>query len=317
MKNFGLLLILLAVVLFAANWYIERRRKEAGVQAPQRGRRARQVATDPAQQEPDFTRPRPALGSFHVKGNEAQVTFDVPFPVEGDEVLADLLVGEAVEVVREKRHNLPISDVTDVVVFAGRENNREVGRMSLVTPGILPPPSRMTDILNLHSIGVDPLAAEFESGPIAIPETVQPSTSDDLSPLADAVRLPKAVETGLRTQGIDPDSMTAGDLVLGILTLFGYTVTPGMGEGHFNASRGGTTTLIVTDPYNAGDYPEVDEQTIRSFVVAVGQGNASRAMLVSEKFAPFSIYEMEKRDPRIRFITRERLQKFVDSMSLT
>lgn len=316
MRNFGIVLIVLAVILFVANWYIERRRKEAGIDARPGSRRATRAMSAPVDDEPDFTHPRPELESFHVRGNEALVTFNVPFPDEGDEVLSDLLVGEAIEVVREKRHNLPISDVTEVVVFAGRENQREVGRKSLETPGVLPPMSRMTDILNLHTIGHDPLAAEFDSGPIAVPETVQPTTTDDLAPLSDAVRLPRAVETGLRTQGVDPEKMTAGEMVIGILTLFGYSVTPGIAEGHFMAARGGSTTLIVTDPYAEGDYPEVEENTIRAFTVAVGQTTANRAMLVSEKFAPFSIYEMERRDPRIRFITRERLQKFVDSMAL-
>jgi hypothetical protein len=39
-------------------------------------------------------------------------------------------------------------------------------------------------------------------------------------------------------------------------------------------------------------------------------------MYVSEKYGPFEIYDMERREPRIRFITRERLQKFVEAVSL-
>ena len=38
--------------------------------------------------------------------------------------------------------------------------------------------------------------------------------------------------------------------------------------------------------------------------------------LVSDKFSPFEVYERERREPRIRFVTRERLQKFVDALSL-
>lgn len=315
MRDIGIILILLAVVLFAANWYIERSRKQRGEETPRRGRRGR--AEVEKVEEPDFVQPRPAVESFHVRDNEAQVTFDVPFPAEGDDVLGDLLLGEGVEVVREKRHTLPIDDVTEVVVLAGRENRQEVGRMSLLTPGVLPPPSRITDILNLHSIGVDPLAAEFEGDPAAVPETVAPSTSDELGPLSEVVRLPRAVETGLRAQGVDPADMSAAELVTGVLSLFGYTVTPGVVEGYHTATKGGSSTFIMSDDYTEGDYPEVEDAKIRSFVIAFEQSGADRGMFVSEKFAPFSIHDIERRDPRIRFVTRERLQKLVDSMSLS
>lgn len=319
MKELGILLLVVAIVLFAANWYIERRRKELGKEIGARpvGRRARrQAMVSETSIEPDFVRPRPAVESFHVRDTQAEVTFDVPFPDEGDDVLGDLLVGEAVEVVREKRHSLPINDVTEVVVYAGRGNRRQVGRMSLVTPGVLPPPSRMTDILNLHSIGSDPMAAQFDGEPMEIPETVAPSTSDELPSLGETIRLPRAVSTGLRAQGVDPDTMTAGELVTGVLSLFGYTIAPGAVEGEYTASKSGSSTFIMTDSYAPGDYPEVEDATIRRFVVAMEQSKANRGMLVSEKFAPFSIHDIERRDPRVRFVTRERLQKLVDSMAL-
>lgn len=314
MKNLGILLILLAVLLLVANWYIERRRKQLGIEKPQRQARGRRRQAPPP--EPDFVQPRPDVESFHVHENEARVTFNVPFPEEGDDVLADLLVGEAIEVVREKRHSLPIDDVTEVVALGGRGEKREVGRRSLETPGMLPPPSRMTEMLQLHSIGADPLAAEFETGPPVIPETVEPSTSDDLTPLGDLIRLPRAVDTGLRAQGVDPENMAAGEMVTGILTLFGYSVSPGPAPGTYTASRAGSSTFIMVDPYEPGDYPQVEDRIIRSFVLSYEQSGQDRGMLVSEKFAPFSIYDRERRDPRIRFVTRERLQKFVDSMSL-
>ena len=79
---------------------------------------------------------------FHVHGNEARVSFDVPLPDVEDQVLNELLVDEAVEVVREKRHTLPIADVTEIVVFAGRDEAREIGRTVLPSPGQLPPPMR-------------------------------------------------------------------------------------------------------------------------------------------------------------------------------
>ena len=39
--------------------------------------------------------------------------------------------------------------------------------------------------------------------------------------------------------------------------------------------------------------------------------------VVSDKFGPFLVYEKERREPWVHFITRERLQQFVDSLALT
>lgn len=314
MQELGIVLIVLAVVLFAANWYIERRRKALGEES--RGGRRQRGAQPAGADEPDFARPRPRVASFHVHEHEARVTFDVPYPEEGDDVLADLLVGEGIEVVREKRHTLPIDDVTEVVVLVGADQPREVGRRSLVTPGVLPPPSQIHDILDLHTIAKDPLAAEFGEPAASVPETATPATSDELRPLGETIRLPTAVATGLRAQGIDPNDLTAGELVTGVLSLFGYTVTPIVGDGVYNATKGGSTTFVMAEETEPGDYPELGDDVIRRFVVAFEQSRADRGMLVSAKYAPFSIYDHERRDKRIRFITRERLQKFVDSMAL-
>src|SRR5690606_35070222 len=154
-----------------------------------------------------------------------------PFPEEGDEVLADLLVGEAVEVGREKRHSLPIDDVTQVVVFAGRENRREVGRMSLETPGVLPPPSSFADILNLTSICADAGSAESGVNQQTSTDAVTPARTAALKELSALVRHTQPVAIGLRAPGIDPETVTAAELVTGVLSVFGYTITPGIGEG--------------------------------------------------------------------------------------
>lgn len=314
--KFIIAIVLFAALLIVANRYIERQRASLGDDAPPRvGRRSKDRPKPEADVEPDFVRPRPNVASFHVRGDEAQVTFAIPFPAEGDDILADLLVSEAIEVVREKRHVLPIGDVTDVVALAG-DPASEVGRTSLVTPGVLPPPSKMGEILNLHQIGTDPISASFDQVPDTGGSSTPRSSGDDLEPVGTFIRLPKAVTTGLRTQGIDPDTMSATDLVTGILTLFGYSVSDGAVPGQFLASKGGTTTFILADNYLPGDYPEVEDDIIRRFILAFDQSKANRGMLVSDKYGPFSVYEHERRDPRVRFVTRERLQKLVDSMAL-
>ncbi|MGH8874830.1 MAG: hypothetical protein ACRDVM_06205, partial [Acidimicrobiia bacterium] len=303
----GLILIIVAVVLFVIGLTLRRRSPRA---AERRSRGRRTVATEGL----DISRPRPRVAEVHVYGPEARVTFDVPLPQGDDEVLADLLTAEAVEVVREKRHTLPMSQVTEVVALAGREGTAQVvGRSKLDAPGELPPPITVPSVLHLSHIGFDPLAGQFDADlPEQVPSAVGRPSEDRLRPIGSELRLPRAVEVGLRAQGIDPEAMTAIDLVVGTLGLFGYQISPGARPGTFRAVKGGATTYIRHDPYEEGGYPEVGEETIGSFLVDFLSSGAERGMLVSEKFAPFGAYQKERREPRIRFVTRERLQKFVD-----
>lgn len=305
----GILLIVVSIVLGIVAAVLNRRTKALKEQLQVGGELAREL---------DVEHPRPRVMSFHVSGNEAQVTFDVPLGLDAvDPVLADMLEAEAIEVVRERRKSLPIDDVTTVVVYAGRGDTvRKVGSVDLAEPGVLPSPSPLQR-LHLAHVGYDPLERQFEEEePASPPEIVAPTGSDTLGPIGTEIRLPKAVEVGLRAQGIDPETMTAGELVRGVLRLFDYAITAGSDPDSWVARKQGTTTYIREDPYVEGDSPEVDESMIRSFMVGFVNAKTDRGILVSDKFAPFSIYAQERREPRVRFITRERLQKFVDSFAL-
>ena len=267
----------------------------------------------------DVDRPRPRVSDFHVRGEEAQVYFDVPLSEgEIDGVLAELLTNEAVEVVREKRHELPIDGVTTVVAFAGRDAEpRMVGKVVLEEPGVLPEPILAGPSLNLGHIGFDPLEKQFSGDlPQHAPDLAADLRADTLGPIGDELRLPKAVSVGLRAQGIDPATMSSGEMVQSLLRLFGYAVTSGDNPLAFNATKAGSTTYLREDPYQPGDHPEIDEVTMRAFVMEFVSSGADRGILVSDKFSPFEVYERERREPRIRFVTRERLQKFVDALSL-
>src|SRR5680860_380056 len=88
---------------------------------------------------------RARVTGFHVHGNEARVTFDIPVTDSDDEVVAALLSDQAVEVVREKRHTLPINDVEQAVVFTGGDTPVELTRVRLRTPGELPDPGTQID----------------------------------------------------------------------------------------------------------------------------------------------------------------------------
>jgi hypothetical protein len=314
-------LLIVVVVLVVVSTVLSRRRKalekELGIERPtRRGRRAPEAVIAPVI---DVVDPRPVVADFHVDGSAARVHFDVPLPEGEDEVLSELLVGEAIEVVREKSHTLPLSGITEVVALAGRGETVEVGRTKLTTPGVLPPKVEGPSILNLSVLARDPLQSSFgaeEQLADFTPGTAVQDRRDELGPLAAEIRLPRAVETGLRAQGVDPASSSAGELVVGMLRLFGYQITPAGLTGWF-ASKGGERTYIVEDRYQPGDHPELDDQTIRRFMIEFTSAGADRGMLVSEKYGPFEIYSLERREPRVRFITRERVQKLIDSLALS
>lgn len=257
------------------------------------------------------------LESFHVVGTEARVTFDVPLDAEDDEVLNDLLLGEAVEVVRQKRHSLPIDDVREIVVFAGRDQVREVARHKLPAPGELPPP--MHDLgVSFTAIAHDPFAAHFDEGVDSGVSfgTVANVPEDDLPPLIDELRIPKGLDRGLRALGADPTKLGGPEFVIALLRLFGYSVAEQAYEGSYMATKDGQSTFIATDAYKSGDHPELQENVIRRFLGEYSSSAANRGMLITDKYGPFSIHEIETNQPKVRFITRERIQKFIDSMAL-
>jgi hypothetical protein len=252
---------------------------------------------------------------MHVSGTEAQVTFDVPLPEGDDSVLSELLVGEAVEVLRERRHTVPMSSIDTVVAFAGRPMPSEVGRVSLPAAGELPDASETASMLSLSSIAEDPLSAEIDWSAGDGGGAVM-SRGDELGAIAKELKLPKAIDTGLRAQGIDPATMSAAQLVTGTLALIGYNVIEGPIEGTWYASKGDSRTFIREVPHTAGDHPELDDEEISRFLFEFQSAGADRGLLVTDKFGPFSVYDKERREPRVRFVTRERLQRVVDSMAL-
>jgi hypothetical protein len=256
------------------------------------------------------------VAEFHVKGSDALVSFDVPLP-EGDvdEVLRELLVREAVEVVREKRHTLPISEVRRVKALGRRDGQFvEVGEVSLDTPGELPPPLLPELIPHHVSAGFDPL--DTVSGlPEHAPGLAESQASEGLAPLSKELRLPAAIQAGLRAQGIDPERASAGDIVLGIMRMTGYAVRAVDGST-FETARGGSRIFLRVVSHTEGEHPELSEEAVRKFAVDFQESRSDRGLLVTAKYSPFMIYDRERRDPRMRFITRERLQQFVDGLAL-
>lgn len=269
-------------------------------------------ASAPAEEGAIRTAP---VRDFHVHANEARVSFDVPLPDVADQVLNDLLVDEAVEVVREKRHTLPISDVTEIVVFAGRDEVREVGRTRLASPGELPPPME-GEVFNLTHVARDPFASQFETDHSVSYDTAVRVPADELRPLREEIKVPLGLDRGLRARGVDPDAVSGPEFILGLLELFGYHVVSQDEPDVYMATKDNLRTFIRTDSYDPGEYPEVSEEIVRKFVAEFSTSGADRGMLISDKYGPFLTHDIEAKDRRIRFLTRERNQAFIDSMAL-
>ncbi len=259
---------------------------------------------------------RAPVSEFHVVGSEARVTFDVPLDDEDDEVLNEILLDEAMEVLRDKKHSLPIADVHEVVVFAGRGSPRQVARAKLPSPGVLPPPPPVS-LLHLGNVAPDPFKADSDFQPAATYETKSKVPADELPAIGKELKIPKGLQRGLRAAGVDIDRASGQEVILGLLKLFGYQVEASPEPGVFNAIKDGETTLVVVEGYNPGDHPEVDEGRVRAFAGRFAMSGARRGVFVSEKYAPFMIYDIERNEPRLRFITRERLQEFIDSMAIS
>jgi len=259
----------------------------------------------------------PPVAGFRVEGDTATVSFEVPLP-DGpvDGTLADLLVAEAVEVAREKRHQLPIDGVTRVVAAARRGTAwEEVGSITLTAPGTLPPPRQPEPAPGTRGgRSFDPfdLAADLPTTP---PGLADRAGTDTLGTLAGELRIPAALEAEIRAQGIDPGTAAAPDLVLAIMRLRGAAVTQ-RGPDTYEMVSGGQRTLLRVLPHRPGEHPEMAESDIRRFAADFATSGAQRALLITEKHAPFEVYERERRDPRARYITRERMQHFIDSLVL-
>ncbi len=274
--------------------------------------------TAPAAEAPT-PRPHPAppIAEFHVKGDTAAVCFDVPLPDgEVDEVLRDLLIREAIEVVREKRDQLPIDEVTRVAAL-GRRGDRwiEVGSISLETPGELPPATVPVIIPGLGSDhSFDPFD-HISNLPEHAPGLEARTGGNSLAPLAAEVQIPAAVQAGLRAQGIDPDRAEIGDMVLGIMRFTGSTVTA-IDDDTYTVIGGGHHTMVRIVPHHSGDHPELAEADVRRFAADFATSGTDRALLITEKYCPFDVYDRERRDPRARYITRERVQRVIDTLAL-
>jgi hypothetical protein len=269
-------------------------------------------------------RSMPPVRDFHVRGETASVYFGVPLgDAEAGAHLTELLAANAVEVVRDKVDSgLPLDGVNHIAVFALRGDLPE-----LLTTVDLPSGGELPDeapILSRDPKTHDPIGAvQAVAADVSV---AKPSgASDALEPVVDLVELSGPTEAHMRSLGIDTSSMSLVDFAVGLLRVSGYQVDPGpsgfslpsVGGGKvFRASRGADTAILAIVEHADGEYPELDERVLAEFSVAVAQASPKRAILVTDKFGPYAMYERERRDKRLVLITRERLQAFADSFEL-
>ena len=264
---------------------------------------------------------RPKLVDFHVKDATARIYYDVPLP-DGDidDHLKDLLCHDAPLVLHEKQaHGLPIEQVVRAEVYGERDGQPiEVAVLELEEPGEIPELVVPDLVPHAAASDYDPLAhlgeQEFE---------IQPGVAGDvpregLPPFSEEISFAKSVEAELRAVGIDPYNTELSELSLALLRVGGYQVAPapGAAENTYIAQKAGSTALVVVHEHQAGEHPELSEKAVNGFVIAVAQNSPQRGLLITDMFSPYLVYEKERNDPRCRFITRERLQPFVDSFAL-
>ena len=104
-------------------------------------------------------------------------------------------------------------------------------------------------------------------------------------------------------------------MTLGLLGAAGYEVVPAPDSEAYLATRSGSTTFVSVVAHEEGDHPELSETAVNSFLAMFYSSRAERGILFSDKFSPHVVYEKERRVSRVTFITRERLQDFVDSIA--
>lgn len=255
---------------------------------------------------------------FHVVENEIVIDFMVPLPPRGhDEVLTDLLRHHALDIIRDRKHRgQPLEGIPVARIRALRGTSpEEVAEIDLEQPEEellidLPEllPSRLAS-------GYD-LLARFGRGEevVGLPLASR-DRGDDLGPLSDEVRLTAGLAAGLRSMGIAPERMSMLDFGPGLLRLAGYELTQ-RGEDRFVALGNGMTTFVAVVGHEPGEYPELEERQVNSFLIEYANARTDRGMLLTDKYGPYLIYSKERANPDTLFVVRERLQAFVDAVAL-
>lgn len=276
-------------------------------------------ASTVAEQAADGLTVRRPDAEFHIVSNSAVVTFDVPLPSGGaDPVLRDLLLHQAAELMRDrKQRGQPLDGIDSIKVNAKQAGAvAQVGTIELTELNELPEVAMPMRLARTVAEDHDLLRTLEDSDSTKVAPTGDTTALDQLAPIGSDLRLTAGIEAGLRSLGIDPEAMTVTDLGLGLLELAGYRMTA-KGDGSYVATGGGRTSYVSFVAHADGSYPELEAGAITSFLIRFSTAGTDRGLLITDKFGPYLVYEKERSNPNCRFITRERLQAFVDSIALS
>ena len=312
-------LVIAAVVVIALVGFRMNASKRSGAAGQVTGDESG-ASSGPRSAEPSFA--GATVSSFHVDGETASTVFDVPLgDAQAGAYLVELLSFAAVEHLRKKAgQGFPLDGVHRIKISAMRAGEAEVvGTVELPAPGKLPD-------TKAHMPPRGPVVGLLAALNEVVADTSvssQPSTGGSLVPVAKFVQLSGPFEARLRGAGVDPSGMSLIDLTLGLFRSGGYAVeatgknmATAPDASIYSASKAGEKVTLVVFAHGEGDYPEVDERVFGELAVLAGQSNAQRTILMSDKFGPYTMYERERRDKRLVFVTRERLQAFVDSFGI-
>jgi hypothetical protein len=255
---------------------------------------------------------------FHVVSNRIRIVFNVPLPDEGaDEVLRDLLLHHGSELIRERKASgQPLDGIETAVILAKRGDAEvEVGTLDLRQP-IEPVEIEGPRLVPIGASPAEDPLRRLESPDIRrVLSAAEAAAGDELTPIGDDLQLTAGVSAGLRALGIDPDEMKASQLAIGLLEIAGYTLVA-RNETCYIATGGGQSTLVFLVDHVPGSYPELGRHEMAEFLVEFASAHTDRGLLVTDKYGPYDMYEKERANPRCHFITRERMQAFVDSIAL-
>lgn len=254
---------------------------------------------------------------FHVVDHEIVIDFDVPLSHHGDdEVLTDLLTHHAMEIIRDRRNRgQPLEGIPVARVRARRDGSPvEVAAVELEAHEI--PEIDLPDLVPRRATaGYDLLARLGEGEETDMLSLSSRRSGDSLAPLGDEIRLTVGLGAGLRSLGIDPESMTMAEFAPGLLRLAGYRLSE-RDDGSYLALGEGSSTYVEVVEHQPGDYPELSESRVSSFLFAYAGARADHGLLMTDKYGPYGIYAKERANPHCHFITRERLQSFVDRIAI-
>jgi len=256
---------------------------------------------------------------FKVQGSTAHVYFDTHIPAGGaDRVLVGLMGREALKVFESKANHLPLEAVKHVAAHGHQgDQTIEVTRVDVKRPvemDHMDVPSE--DVVLADEVDVladDPLAdlhaMEFSRG------AGYRGGSDELPPLSSELEIPAKVVSAVAGLGGTIVGMSLEDFIAGLLHEAGYEVSRSAG-GTGMARKAGVSTYLQFVEHIPGSHPELDEGAVDTFIVKFMSSGAQRGMLFTPKFGPYAIYEKERRNPKVKYMTRERLQAFVDSVAM-